>query len=766
MATDRPAPALVDVERLKREAESRRKAEEAETLRQRSETAANARRIWEASTEPKDHPYLKGKGLEPGPTLRQTTAEKVAESLGYRLRAKGAELEGQLLVGLIRQGDRLSSAEFIDGQGRKAALAGRGSKAGGFWATAKLPDHPDVILVGEGMATTLAASTASGNLGVAALSSGNLQSVARWLRSRYPSARLVILADLHRETGEPDQHAVESAQEVGLLALPTFVSRGSDEKDFADLFAKEGADAVRDCISAAASVVAPGSTQSGGCVAPYGGAPSDWPEPIPLVPEESPIPYPVGRFPLVLREALTEVVAYVQCPPGIAAASALGVLSMAAQGLVNVRRDPGLEGPVSLYLLAVAESGERKSTVDGLFAKPIHDWEKERFEATKAERAEASAALEEWKAKRDGLVASIRNRSHKPDKARDVDVDGLALRELEANKPEPARIPRLIHNDATSEALSYGLATGWPSGGLLSSEAGVVFGSHSMGREHQMKCLSLFNVLWDGASHNVDRRTSESFRLQNVRFSISLAIQPETLRQFFDASRGLPRGSGFLARFLIAAPHSTQGTRRYKSAPDSWPALSRFHRRIAELLERLLRFAEGGGVEVETLTLSLKAREIWVQFHDRTEHELRPDGEFEALRDVASKAADNAARMAALFHVLEHGPSGEVGTDHMEAATVIVGWHLLEARRFLGELATPPTLADAMQLWRWIRGRCAMELPVRDVLRFGPNRLRNRKTVEAAIVELESAGYVRRQSIGAKRLLVINPGLKEQINGL
>jgi len=59
--------------------------------------------------------------------------------LGYAPTSGGDLLTGRLLVVPVKQGDRLSTLELIDGDKRKAALAGRGSKAGGYWATERLP---------------------------------------------------------------------------------------------------------------------------------------------------------------------------------------------------------------------------------------------------------------------------------------------------------------------------------------------------------------------------------------------------------------------------------------------------------------------------------------------------------------------------------------------------------------------------------------------------------------------------------------------------
>ena len=93
---------------------------------------------------------------------------------------------------------------------------------------------------------------------------------------------------------------------------------------------------------------------------------------------------------------------------------------------------------------------------------------------------------------------------------------------------------------------------------MLSSEAGIVFGSHGMSGDSAMRNMALLNVLWDGGTHTIDRRTTDSYKVQDARLTMGLAVQADTVKAFFDNSKGLARGTGFLARFLIAWPTSTQ----------------------------------------------------------------------------------------------------------------------------------------------------------------------------------------------------------------
>jgi putative DNA primase/helicase len=168
--------------------------------KERLQAAANAVAIWDVATAAgRDHPYLLRKGVEPLDAFREIDATVCASTLGYPPNSGGTLLSGRLLVMPITQGNGLSSVEFIDEEGRKSALAGRGSRAGGYWATDPLPQGNGegvTLLIGEGVATVLSARAATGHIGVAAFSEGNLCAVSSRMRQRFPAAELILLADV------------------------------------------------------------------------------------------------------------------------------------------------------------------------------------------------------------------------------------------------------------------------------------------------------------------------------------------------------------------------------------------------------------------------------------------------------------------------------------------------------------------------------------------------------------------------------------------
>jgi hypothetical protein len=63
---------------------------------------------------------------------------------------------------------------------------------------------------------------------------------------------------------------------------------------------------------------------------------------------------------------------HVQVPDALAAHAVLGFAALAAQAHANVQTLGGPR-PISLYMLTVAESGERKTAADMLAGVAVHD---------------------------------------------------------------------------------------------------------------------------------------------------------------------------------------------------------------------------------------------------------------------------------------------------------------------------------------------------------------------------------------------------------
>jgi putative DNA primase/helicase len=273
----------------------------------------------------------------------------------------------------------------------------------------------------------------------------------------------------------------------------------------------------------------------------------------------------------------------------------------------------------------------------------------------------------------------------------------------------------------------------------------------------------LLNILWDGGALPISRRTSESFTVRGARLTVALQIQEPTIRAFFESCAGLARGTGFLSRFLVACPESTQGFRPFSEPPASWPTLETYRRRLLALLDSPAPLQADGSLCPVLLEFSPEGKAEWVRFYDDVEAELRADGELADVRDVAAKAADNVARLACLFHLLEYGPGGMIGAEHVRAAAQIVAWHLTEARRFLNAIALPAEQANAVLLDKWLIGRARGSgtgwVSTRDVLQWGPNPVRRADARDRALEVLADAGRIRVDQDGRQKRIRLNPAL-------
>jgi putative DNA primase/helicase len=480
---------------------------------------------------------------------------------------------------------------------------------------------------------------------------------------------------------------------------------------------------------------------------------ASWPEPQPLITQLEAEPFPIGTLPGALRAAVKEVAGFVQSPTAMVATSALGAIGIAVQGHTDVKRAERLQGPSSLYTLVIADSGERKSTTDEFFTKMLRKWDADQAERCKPAIEAHKAELAAWQAEAEGITAKIKEVA-KGGKSPTAERDRLVLHQN--TKPEAPKVPRLMYSDITPEELGFTMATNHPVAAISAAEGGVVLGGHGMSGDSAMRFFGMINALWSGEGIGSDRRTATSWRLDNGRLAVNLQVQAATLRNFFARGGELARGTGFLARFLVAWPKSTQGMRPFKEPPAHWPALAEFHGRIERILSKPLPMNDRGHLEPPAMMFTPEAKRLWIGYHDMVESTLGAGGDMQDVPDVASKSADNMARLACLLHVFEHGFGGSIGLESAESAAEIAIWYLTESRRFFGELALPQGQADAMRLDNWLI-EIGKPTSTRDAQRLGPVRDKNR--LDSALTELQELGRVRVVREGKKRLIEVNPAL-------
>jgi len=462
--------------------------------------------------------------------------------------------------------------------------------------------------------------------------------------------------------------------------------------------------------------------------------------PQPLVREIPPgAPYPIRALG-PLRSAVEAVQGKTQAPVAIPAQSALAVASLALQGFADVETLGGSR-PVAIFALTIAKSGERKSACDEPFMRPIRAREREAMNAYREDRQAWENRHTIWKAQRDKVVTGIRKSGG--DRA-------AAEAQLRVIGPEPLAplLPDRIVTEPTFEGLTKLFAVGQPSLGLFSDEGGQFLGGHAMNSDNRQKTLAAFNDLWQG---NPIRRTRSGDGHQTLygrRLAVHLMVQPTVARAFM--ADPLAADTGFLPRFLICEPPTTIGTRMHDGAREDWPSLARFAERLAAILETPLPInPDTGGLQPRCLPLSREAREALAAFHDRVERSQRPGGEMAHITGTASKAAEQAARIAGVLALWRDLDATEVLTEEMANGIELARFYLLEAARLTDAANISAETDRAEQLRCWLLQRWhEPEVLVRDVQRDGPNPLRKSDKARAALTKLEQHGWIVRLDTG------------------
>ncbi len=128
------------------------------------------------------------------------------------------------------------------------------------------------------------------------------------------------------------------------------------------------------------------------------------------------------------------------------------------------------------------------------------------------------------------------------------------------------------------------------------------------------------------------------------------------------------KDQGLLGRMLPTAPDSASGTRMWKEPPASADAaIRRYGARLLSILEAPLPMAEGKRNELapRRLVLSAGARAAWIAFADHVEAQLGDAGGLAAIRPLANKLAEHAARIAGVLAIVNDLDAAEITTEAM-----------------------------------------------------------------------------------------------------
>lgn len=466
-------------------------------------------------------------------------------------------------------------------------------------------------------------------------------------------------------------------------------------------------------------------------------------EPTPLVRPMAPAePFPVEALGALAPVALA-LHDMVQSPLAMCGNTVLAVATLAAQGHVDVKLpiNGGLVHPTSGLFVTVGRSGERKSATDTPAMRAVREREADLRMAYEVEMKAFKIEHDAWEAERRSIMSASggRDSGKKSDKlTREVDLRALGP------EPLPPLAPILVMAEPTIEGLAKLLMTGQPSVGVFSAEGGQFVGGHALSDDAKLRTAAALSNLWDGEAWKRVRAADGAHTIANRRVSMHLLVQPDVAAQLVNDP--VLRDQGLVSRMLLTYPASTMGTRLHRApSQDSLATLNAFSTRLAEALSRPAPLIADTRNELapRALSLSHEARVLWIEFSDHVERMIGPGGELEPISGFAAKAAEHAARLAAVMTWFADHDAQEIGADVLSGAIQLAEHYASEALRLHQTSVVPPDIAAAGLLLDWLRERWPHQaVSVPDIIRLGPNSVRVARRARELVALLADHGWL------------------------
>jgi hypothetical protein len=350
--------------------------------------------------------------------------------------------------------------------------------------------------------------------------------------------------------------------------------------------------------------------------------------------------------------------------------------------------------------------------------------------------------LDLWKGDRDRILKDAKSSKGEKKTA--------ALADLDALGPEPLRplSPDRTVSEPTFEGLTKLFMAGQPSLGIFSDEGGQFLAGHAMNRENRQKTLAALNDLWQGNPIRRTRGGDGHLTLYGRRLAIHLMVQPIVALDFMADPK--TTGTGFLPRFLICEPPSAIGTRFHALSKQDDEPLAALNERLATILQKPMPVDDRtGGLSPRVLALAPNARARLIRFHDEVERAQGKDGDLADVIGYASKAAEQAARIAGVLTLWRDLEAQQVEALDMANAIELAQYYLSEAVRLSNgvKVSTETDKAEKLRIWlleRWEYD----DITAGEVVQCGPTQLRETKAAKAPIAILEEHGWLVRLDPG------------------
>ncbi|WP_461238152.1 YfjI family protein [Klebsiella michiganensis] len=433
------------------------------------------------------------------------------------------------------------------------------------------------------------------------------------------------------------------------------------------------------------------------------------------------------------------LMSYINFKTGAAAelifAVLLGVMAYACQDKFDVQLKNG-KTFTSLYLLLLARSGSRKSTVFKLLMEPIYRLENElkddfllKEKLYELEIASWEVEFKEYKKQYSKSIRQINGESEARKKQE----------ECYLRKPVIPIRKYLTKNDSTSEGLRKILAQGSPSLMLGSDEAGGPFDSNLF------RNTPVLNSLW-GEGRIADSRASrDSYDVDDARLTMLLMMQPGLFDDFLEKQGEKARNSGFLARL---SPVDMEQIPELICIPDAgtWAderGLEEFFSIVTKHLQDGMRRREKNE-ERTCIIFSSEAQIVWSLQSRQIQEKIKKGGELHHYDDFSARFMEHASRIAAVMQMFITPDSPVITKETLTLSFKITEFfinHLIAKV----DSTRKPTRAEKLTWYLEdnLVSNGSYDFKRNDLIKKGPYSVRNSENLMPTLEQLESEGVVQ-----------------------
>lgn len=362
---------------------------------------------------------------------------------------------------------------------------------------------------------------------------------------------------------------------------------------------------------------------------------------------------PENLLPDRIKGVLTELAASLQVDLGLTLIIALSIASACVQGHVKVAVFNSWIINVNLYVIGIAESGERKSGIINFLSRPLLEWDEKQVQASQDKIIEHQIQTEMWSSRYKKLTAQeVLSENEKKE-----------VVELKKLITEPQiGATHIMVNDATPEALVKYLASNDGCGAIIADEGGLfktLAGLYSNGQAN----TDLILKAWDGTPYSQIRVGRPDCYIKSPLLTFGILAQPAVIKKMLEKEAFTD--NGFKERFIFYQPESKLGLRK-SNPPDITEEQKNC---FSAVMTKLLTLRENN--QLIELTLSEQAQEkrqkLGKQLEDMFNRKIGK--QYPAF---VSKLQEKIVRISALYHLINKGVNDTIidATDFGKACAL------------------------------------------------------------------------------------------------